>query len=691
MAGADLWQLRPDLDLIPAESGHGAPALLVHDPVTGSFDRVEWPESDLLELLRRPVSLEGLEEGFRALSPLKPGREDIRTYLAELGKRGWLRGSLFWQAGYRAPRRRSWMVLLAGLLFIQLPLLRPAKFLKATAGVAGLLLNPAVIGLILLCGVFGAYLALPRWEDYWRDSLGHFSLGALPAFLVSLVLVKAAHEFAHAYAATWAGARVASMGIAFFFFMPLPFTDVTDAWRLSWPRRLRVASAGMIAELGIAALALLGWALSPPGAAAVALARLSSVAVASTLLLNLNPGPRFDGYYILVCLFRIENLRARGVEILRQALDRLFLGAPAPPAEPGVSRRRRFGVVIYAAYAVLYRFSLGLGLALMGYSFLPKAVGLPLAAAVAWLFVGKPFVAEATRLLGVVRHMRVTMRMVLSLVILAAILIWFVGSWPRRVHFPAVTRAVVEEAVRTQRQGETLAIAAQRGERVERGRLLAELASPFEEPQTRLAEWALAEAELSEEQAWRNEETRRETGWLAAETRRRRVELDALRQRQTYLAVRSPADGVLAVWDRNLRPGVAVSRGKVLGWVTDGPVSLLSCYAPMEVARKLEVGAAVRFVPDSGAAVYSGTIVGIGESRPEILQDNELAAQLGATPERDDTYLLSEPYARIEVRLDGDAGRVGQTGAVWTRTRPESLAAAAWRWLGSLAVRESAF
>ncbi len=686
-----VWQLRPDLELIPAESEDGGPAFLVNDPVSGRFDRVEWPESDLLELLRQPVSLEKLREEFKARTTLKPDDRDIRSYLAELGKKGWLRGSLFWQSGYREQKKKSWPALLAKLLVLQLPLVRPARFLAATAGIAKLLGRPVFLAVLVFCGVLGVYLTLPRWEEYWQDSLGRFEITAIPAFFIALVIVKAAHEFAHAYVATWAGARVASMGVAFFFFMPLPFTDVTDAWRLGWTGRLRVASAGMVAEIGIAAVALLGWALSPPGAAAIALARLSSVAVVSTLLVNLNPGPRFDGYYILVCLFRIENLRARSSELLRRTLDQIFLGKQSLPTDSRLTGKKKVGLIAFAAYAVVYRFGLGCAFAAMAYTFLPKAVGLPLAAAMLWLFIGMPVLREAARVFGVVRQMAMNGRLVLTGLLLVAVLAWFALPLPRRVSFAAVTRAETEEVIRTRAAGEVFAITVGGGERVTGEKILLELVSPLAEVRERQAEWALVESELSEEQAWRGVESRRETALLAAETQQRRVELAALRQRRAFLEVRSPTDGVLTAWDRTMRPGLVVPSGKAIGWVTDGRVSVLSCYAPVAVAGKLDVGNIVKFVPDSGNTAFSGRITNISQSRPEILQDSELAIRLGAVADRGDSYFLREPYTRIEVSLDGDVGRSGQTGTVWTRTRPESLLVAAWRWLGSLAVRESSF
>ncbi len=681
--------LRPDLEIVAAEPEEGRPAILVHDPVSGTFDRVEWPESDVIELLRAPIRPADACAAFARRCTLRPTPRDMGAYLAELEKRGWLRAPPSPDRRFRARRAGGALTWLSELLFVRVPLLRPEPFLRATAGAVRALAGPPTRLLLLLCGVAGLYLALPRWEGYWSDCAASLRPDGVPAIFAALVMVKLIHEFAHAYAATLAGARVSGMGVAFIFCLPLPYTDVTDAWRLPWSGRLRVAAAGMLAETALAGAALLLWALSPPGEAAVTLARLSSVAVASTLLTNLNPGPRFDGYYMLCCLLRMENLRSRGMDELRRLIWKAFFGMEPPALFARPARARRAGAILYALYAVFYRASLGVGLALMTYSLLPRAIALPVAAGELWLFIVGPVAAETVRLARNWRGMRMTAGSIILCAALCGACVWFFGAWPRRAHFPGVVRALTEREVRARRSGTVAAVAARRGGRVEAGDVLARLEDPAEGSVLRHAEWALREAELSEEQAWRDDGARLETQALGAELRRRRADLDALRKRGDYLDVSAPASGVTFDWDETLVPGTPVGQGVTMGRIADGPALLLSCYPDMETAGKLEIGMAVRFFPDSGEGFVGGRIVGMERSRPEILEDAELARALGAV-ESGGTFLLPGPYAKVSAELDSPLPRSGQTGRVWVWTRPESLAGGTLDWLRALAVRESA-
>ncbi|MCD7897267.1 MAG: efflux RND transporter periplasmic adaptor subunit [Planctomycetaceae bacterium] len=683
-------RLRPDIGVVRQETETGAPAVLLHDPVAETFDKVEWPESDLVSLLQNPTDEAGLLAAFTNRTTLTPTLEDIRQYVRELEQRGLIERRPPGPARFRAVFRRGILRRLAGLLFFQVPIIYPAAFLQATAPLARLILNPLVAVLFMAFGVIGLVLALPRWAEFMRDSFGAFRADSIVFFVAAVVLSKTAHEFSHAYRATIAGARVKTMGIAFFFAVPFPFTDVTDAWRLGWRDRLRLATAGLWAELAVAAGALLLWSLAPPGDGKIAMARLSSVALLSTVLTNLNPGPRFDGYFILTCLLRTENLRTASLGLLRSAVYGRLFGLAVD--RPDGDNRHRAGQFAYAVYAVFYRIALGCGLTVTAYHFLPKAFGVPAAAGIFLLFLALPVLGEGMYLWRRRSQMRITVWLVLLCFLLVATAVWFFGEWPRRVHFPAVTRAVREEAVRSRREGTVAEILAARGASVRSGDVLVRLTSEVDGPIRDIAAWSLREAELSEEQSYRGDDAyRREAVTRAAETARRREQVDALDERECLLDIVAPVSGRIVRWDDALAVGVPLGDNRVVGWIVSGEAAALSCYPEMADIGRLDSDEPVTFIPDSGGAPVPGRVVRIDRHRPEVLEDPALAPVLGAVAARGGAYILPTPYARVRVELDRPLDRVGQTGRVWATTRPESYARRTMQWLKNLAVRESAF
>ena len=74
----------------------------------------------------------------------------------------------------------------------------------------------------------------------------------------------------------------------------------------------------------------------------------------STLLFNGNPLLRFDGYYILMDLIEIPNLRQKSTEVLKRFMVDLCLGIEQPE-NPFLPQRNRFFFGLYTVAAVFYR------------------------------------------------------------------------------------------------------------------------------------------------------------------------------------------------------------------------------------------------------------------------------------------------------------------------------------------------
>ena len=74
----------------------------------------------------------------------------------------------------------------------------------------------------------------------------------------------------------------------------------------------------------------------------------------STLLFNGNPLLRFDGYYILMDLIEIPNLRQKSTEVLKRFMVGMCLGIEQPE-NPFLPQRNRFLFGLYTVAAVIYR------------------------------------------------------------------------------------------------------------------------------------------------------------------------------------------------------------------------------------------------------------------------------------------------------------------------------------------------
>jgi putative peptide zinc metalloprotease protein len=163
----------------------------------------------------------------------------------------------------------------------------------------------------------------------------------LLGLLASIVVATAFHEIGHASACRYGGARPGVMGVGIYLVWPAFYCDVTEAYRLNRPGRLRTDLGGVYFN-GIFALAA-GLAYFPTGQEALLLVAF----VQHTIVLQqLLPLLRFDGYYVLSDLTGVPDILSRVKPIFRSLIPR---GAP----EPRVRELKPWVRVVVTAYLVV--------------------------------------------------------------------------------------------------------------------------------------------------------------------------------------------------------------------------------------------------------------------------------------------------------------------------------------------------
>ncbi len=181
------------------------------------------------------------------------------------------------------------------------------------------------------------------------------SPSTLLTLTIVLLLLKAIHEVGHALAMAHfmeaEGERVPPIraGVVLFFLLPLPFTNTTASWSLKskW-RRAAIGMAGMYLETWVAFVATLLWASVGESELQQALLQVMIVSGVSTLLFNLNPLIRLDGYYVLTDVFDQPNLATRANSVARQ-VGHFLLGASPPVSS------RQYPLIGYWAASLGYR------------------------------------------------------------------------------------------------------------------------------------------------------------------------------------------------------------------------------------------------------------------------------------------------------------------------------------------------
>jgi putative peptide zinc metalloprotease protein len=153
---------------------------------------------------------------------------------------------------------------------------------------------------------------LQLWDDQ--------GAGLIVKYIIASLVVLSIHELGHAFTLKHFGKPVKSMGLMFMCLFPAAYTNSTNSYGLPRYQRLLVVGAGVLTQLAIAAIALVVWNVTTIGQWLYELSYLLFSASIVTVLLNLNPLAKFDGYHLLVAATRINGLRGRAFAYYQRKL-----------------------------------------------------------------------------------------------------------------------------------------------------------------------------------------------------------------------------------------------------------------------------------------------------------------------------------------------------------------------------------
>ncbi|MBV9415277.1 MAG: hypothetical protein JO363_09895 [Solirubrobacterales bacterium] len=204
----------------------------------------------------------------------------------------------------------------------------PGRAVNALAGLLRpLFLPPLVIGALVALAAFDAWLTSSNVLGGGLRTVIHRPALGLALF-GSVILSLIFHEFGHAAACRYGGARPGRIGIGIYLVWPVFYTDVTDSYRLSKGGRLRTDLGGVYFNV-LFALGAAG------GYAATSYTPLILVVVSQQVLIldQFVPWVRLDGYHIVSDLIGVPDLFTRIKPVLKSLL-------PGRDPEPRVAELR---------------------------------------------------------------------------------------------------------------------------------------------------------------------------------------------------------------------------------------------------------------------------------------------------------------------------------------------------------------
>ena len=418
----------------------GTPSWTLHDPANNRFFRIGWMEHEIL--LRWSLGdTQLIAEQIKLETVLNVEEQDVKAFAEFLNA-----NQLLYPASEEAVKRLKMQVmssrknlaqwLLHNYLFFKIPLFRPDPFLQWLYPYLSWIYSRRFLYVLIAGFLTGLFLVSRQWDTFLNTFPNFFSWQGLAQYFAALVFAKVLHELGHALTAHRYGCRVPSMGVAFVVMYPMLYTDASETWTLNQrSQRLAIGSAGVIAEMILAVLASLLWSFLDDGPLRSAVFLLASSTWIITLVVNISPFMRFDGYYLLCDWMKIENLQPRAFSYSKWMLRRFLFDIDSEPPEIVPANTVRF-FLVYSWITWIYRFFLFLGIAWMVYHFFFKALGIILMLVEILWFVFLPIWKEIKYWPGLLKHhsaYRLAL-IVLSIVLLACV------PWQQHRILPAVLK-----------------------------------------------------------------------------------------------------------------------------------------------------------------------------------------------------------------------------------------------------------
>jgi putative peptide zinc metalloprotease protein len=636
--------------------------VVLRDSLSSDFFRVT---ADAYAFVSRLGTDRTIDEVWSELIELEPElaltQEEVVQLLGQLHlsnllqfDRGAAAASLFER--YRERRGREIKALILGFLAIKVPLIDPDRALDRSMPLIRLIFGPvgALCYLVLL--VLGVKALMDESHRLFDQSAGLLAPGNLGLLYVGLVLAKLVHEFGHAAACKRYGGEVHKMGVMLLLFAPLPYMDATASWGFrSRFHRMLVGASGVLAEFAVAAVAALVWANSAPGVINSLAYNVIFVASVSTLLFNLNPLMRFDGYHMLVDGLDVPNLFQRSREQLKYLGERFALGVKN--AEPAARTRKEAWLLpTYGVVSLVYWLML-MSTIIFFIAEQYLEVGIALAWIVFFTAIVLPLLKFAKYLVSSPRLQHQRLRAVTSTAVIGGLAFALLAGvpMPERVRVKGVLQASDFRELYSESGGTLVQVLVRPGSWVKAGQPLARLDNPELDHEIRAARRQREQLLAQELQAV----TMAVANLQPLVRQRQAIEekIAQLLQQQKQLVVLAPIEGIWSASELEASRGQWIGRGASLGTVVDDRSWRFVAVLPQVSTHLFEAGVVYSEIRIRGQQEFN-----VRSARTEIMPfeqgqlpsaalgmagGGEIAVQSGDTK----GLAAAEPFFRIHAQL----------------------------------------
>ena len=338
------------------------PVVFAHIPGSGEYFRFSPEQWTLIGLFDGLRSYEEIDAAYLKQTGVSLTADWIRNYATDLEFTG------FW---YKTPQERNDAVMrklaearhfdvskhlmIISVTDIRLPAWDPDRYLARMERALRFVYSAWFTSLTLVLFAFMTYVFVDRWSEIGRDTLEFYTFtdkgfADIAKFWVMFLILVFWHETAHGITCKHFGGGVHQMGFNLVFLQPCFYVDISELWVYAtrW-QRVAAMLAGLWVELIFCALATIAWWGTAPGTSAHEYAyEIMLLTGVGSVLINMNPLIKLDGYYILTEILRIPDLKEQSTSLVTTWVKRNIFRLPVvveyvPPRHRG----------LYVTYAIL--------------------------------------------------------------------------------------------------------------------------------------------------------------------------------------------------------------------------------------------------------------------------------------------------------------------------------------------------
>ena len=341
-------------------------ACKIPDPTTYQF--LSELQRDLMNVIDGTRSREEIVETFNAEHPgnpidldtLEESLEDLRKGELLVKSREEKRLQICQSLKDRRRNRASSKSRYGNIFHLMLPAWNPEKYFDW--------IIPRIRffwtrGFIILSGILIAVMLgiwVHEWEEIWADTIALFTFDGMTAvdlveFLIVLFIVGFLHESAHGLTCRYFGGSVTQMGFMLLYFTPCFYVDVSDTYLFDKHYKTQwVVFAGCYIELVVCSLTTFVWLLTADATFVNDIAyKFMLMTGISSLVMNMDPLIKLDGYYALITYLEMPDLWERSFEYQGKWIQKKIFRLPVE-LEP-VGRRMKKILLTYSSLSVVYK------------------------------------------------------------------------------------------------------------------------------------------------------------------------------------------------------------------------------------------------------------------------------------------------------------------------------------------------